>query len=73
MSMSFVYSKGDGKKQKQNLSQAPATGLSLPTQPLARPLQPLPPLQPSPVQQPGVPTSGPSQTTIHVLPTGNFI
>lgn len=62
-------SQGDGKKQKQNLSQAPATGLSIPTQPLARPLQPLPPLQPSPVQQPGVPTSGPSQTTIHVLPT----
>ncbi|XP_039556869.1 activating transcription factor 7-interacting protein 1 isoform X5 [Passer montanus] len=61
----------DGKKQKQNQSQAPVTGLSVPTQPLARPLQPLPPLQPSPVQQPGVPTSGPSQTTIHVLPTAS--
>ncbi|XP_062050841.1 activating transcription factor 7-interacting protein 1 isoform X1 [Lepus europaeus] len=36
-------------------------------QPLSRPLQPIqpaPPLQPS-----GVPTSGPSQTTIHLLPT----
>nr|XP_014123703.1 activating transcription factor 7-interacting protein 1 isoform X5 [Zonotrichia albicollis] len=61
----------DGKKQKQNQSQAPVPGLSLPTQPLTRPLQPLPPLQPSPVQQQGVPTSGPSQTTIHVLPTAS--
>ncbi|XP_059328218.1 activating transcription factor 7-interacting protein 1 isoform X8 [Ammospiza nelsoni] len=61
----------DGKKQKQNQSQAPVPGLSIPTQPLTRPLQPLPPLQPSPVQQPGVPTSGPSQTTIHVLPTAS--
>lgn len=69
--ISFVYFKADGKKQNQ--SQAPVTGLSIPTQPVTRPLQPLPPLQPSPVQQPGVPTSGPSQTTIHVLPTGNFI
>ncbi|XP_053834879.1 activating transcription factor 7-interacting protein 1 isoform X5 [Vidua macroura] len=64
-------SQADGKKQKQNQSQAPVTGLSIPTQPLTRPLQPLPPLQPSPVQQPGVPTSGPSQTTIHVLPTAS--
>ncbi|TRZ19426.1 hypothetical protein HGM15179_007666 [Zosterops borbonicus] len=62
-------SQADGKKQKQNQSQAPVTGLSIPTQPLTRPLQPLPPLQPSPLQQPGVPTSGPSQTTIHVLPS----
>ncbi|XP_057879669.1 activating transcription factor 7-interacting protein 1 isoform X4 [Melospiza georgiana] len=61
----------DGKKQKQNQSQAPVPGLSIPTQPLTRPLQPMPPLQPSPVQQPGVPTSGPSQTTIHVLPTAS--
>ncbi|XP_038011087.1 activating transcription factor 7-interacting protein 1 isoform X6 [Motacilla alba alba] len=64
-------SQADGKKQKQNQSQAPVTGLSIPAQPLTRPLQPLPPLQPSPVQQPGVPTSGPSQTTIHVLPTAS--
>ncbi|XP_021408488.2 activating transcription factor 7-interacting protein 1 isoform X2 [Lonchura striata] len=64
-------SQADGKKQKQNQSQAPVTGLSIPTQPLTRPLQPLPPLQPSPVQQPGVPTSGPSQTTIHVLPSAS--
>ncbi|NWY49459.1 MCAF1 protein, partial [Chionis minor] len=55
-------SQADGKKQNQ----APVTGLSISTQPLARPLQPL---QPNPVQQTGVPTSGPSQTTIHVLPT----
>ncbi|XP_021575179.1 activating transcription factor 7-interacting protein 1 [Carlito syrichta] len=37
------------------------------SQPVPRPLQPIqpaPPLQPS-----GVPTSGPSQTTIHLLPT----
>ncbi|XP_030816580.1 activating transcription factor 7-interacting protein 1 isoform X1 [Camarhynchus parvulus] len=64
-------SQADGKKQKQNQNQAPVPGLSIPTQPLTRPLQPLPPLQPSPVQQPGVPTSGPSQTTIHVLPTAS--
>lgn len=40
------------------------------SQPVSRPLQPIqpaPPLQPS-----GVPTSGPSQTTIHLLPTGKF-
>ncbi|KAM7131870.1 LOW QUALITY PROTEIN: activating transcription factor 7-interacting protein 1 [Ciconia maguari] len=55
----------DGKKQNQT----PVTGLSISTQPLARPLQPLQPLQPNPAQQTGVPTSGPSQTTIHVLPT----
>ncbi|KFW61136.1 Activating transcription factor 7-interacting protein 1 [Pygoscelis adeliae] len=55
-------SQADGKKQNQT----PVTGLSVSTQPLARPLQPL---QPNPVQQTGVPTSGPSQTTIHVLPT----
>ncbi|XP_075606866.1 activating transcription factor 7-interacting protein 1 isoform X5 [Balearica regulorum gibbericeps] len=52
----------DGKKQNQTS----VTGLSIPTQPLTRPLQPL---QPNPVQQTGVPTSGPSQTTIHVIPT----
>ncbi|NXA21432.1 MCAF1 protein, partial [Ibidorhyncha struthersii] len=55
-------SQADGKKQNQ----PPVAGLSITTQPLARPLQPL---QPNPVQQTGVPTSGPSQTTIHVLPT----
>ncbi|XP_027752564.1 activating transcription factor 7-interacting protein 1 isoform X8 [Empidonax traillii] len=61
-------SQADGKKPKQN--QTPVTGLSTPTQPSARPLQPsVPPLQPNPAQQTGVPTSGPSQTAIHVLPT----
>ncbi|NXG32573.1 MCAF1 protein, partial [Dromaius novaehollandiae] len=55
-------SQADAKKQNQTA----VTGLSLSTQPLARPLQPL---QPNPLQQTGVPTSGPSQTTIHVLPT----
>ncbi|XP_074433236.1 activating transcription factor 7-interacting protein 1 isoform X7 [Larus michahellis] len=58
-------SQADGKKQQQT----PLTGLAVSTQPLARPLQPLQPLQPAPAQQTGVPTSGPSQTTIHVLPT----
>ncbi|NXK75875.1 MCAF1 protein, partial [Amazona guildingii] len=58
-------SQADVKKQKQT----PVTGLSISTQPVARPLQPLQPSQPNPVQQAGVPTSGPSQTTIHVLPT----
>ncbi|NXJ68913.1 MCAF1 protein, partial [Rostratula benghalensis] len=56
-------SQADGKKQNQSS----VTGLSISTQPLAHPLQPL---QPNPTQQQtGVPTSGPSQTTIHVLPT----
>ncbi|XP_052525103.1 activating transcription factor 7-interacting protein 1 isoform X5 [Tympanuchus pallidicinctus] len=50
--------------KKQN--QTPPTAQSIPAQPLSRPL---PPLQPNPLQQTGVPTSGPSQTTIHVLPT----
>ncbi|KAL6082553.1 hypothetical protein STEG23_001584 [Scotinomys teguina] len=37
------------------------------SQPMSRPLQPI---QPAPPAQPsGVPTSGPSQTTIHLLPT----
>ncbi|NXE53552.1 MCAF1 protein, partial [Casuarius casuarius] len=58
-------SQADAKKQNQTA----VAGLSLSTQPLARPLQPLQPLQPNPLQQTGVPTSGPSQTTIHVLPT----
>lgn len=64
--MTLFCFKADGKKQNQT----PVTGLSTSSQPLARPLQPL---QPNPVQQTGVPTSGPSQTTIHVLPTGNEI
>ncbi|XP_051467029.1 activating transcription factor 7-interacting protein 1 isoform X3 [Apus apus] len=59
-------SQADSKKQNQT----PVTGLSISSQPLARPLQPSQPSQPNPVQQPGVPTSGPSQTTLHVLPTG---
>ncbi|XP_044311222.1 activating transcription factor 7-interacting protein 1 isoform X2 [Varanus komodoensis] len=52
----------DGKKQNQsNMS-----GMGLSTQSVARPLQPV---QTNPLQQAGVPTSGLSQTTIHVLPT----
>uniref|UniRef100_A0A8C8TNU1 Activating transcription factor 7 interacting protein n=1 Tax=Peromyscus maniculatus bairdii TaxID=230844 RepID=A0A8C8TNU1_PERMB len=44
----------------------PAPTLST-SQPMPRPLQPI---QPAPPAQPsGVPTSGPSQTTIHLLPT----
>ncbi|KAM8821633.1 activating transcription factor 7-interacting protein 1 [Eudromia elegans] len=58
-------SQADAKKQNQTA----VTALSLPAQALARPLRPLQPLQPNPLQQTGVPTSGPSQTTIHVLPT----
>nr|XP_020849973.1 LOW QUALITY PROTEIN: activating transcription factor 7-interacting protein 1 [Phascolarctos cinereus] len=47
-------------------SHAPVSAVSQSAQPLPRPLQPL---QPAPLQQAGVPTSGPSQTTIHLLPT----
>ncbi|XP_054243125.1 activating transcription factor 7-interacting protein 1 isoform X2 [Indicator indicator] len=54
----------DTKKQNQT----PVTGLSISTQPLARPAQPS---QPAPVQQTGVPTSGPSPTTLHVLPAAS--
>lgn len=61
----FVF-EADAKKQNQS----GVSGIGLSSQPLARPLQPL---QATPLQQTGVPTSGPSQTTIHVLPTGNFI
>ncbi|XP_075791317.1 activating transcription factor 7-interacting protein 1 isoform X7 [Pelodiscus sinensis] len=52
----------DAKKQNQS----GVSGMGLSSQPLTRPLQPL---QATPLQQTGVPTSGPSQTTIHVLPT----
>ncbi|XP_067998725.1 activating transcription factor 7-interacting protein 1 isoform X5 [Melanerpes formicivorus] len=54
----------DTKKQNQT----PVTGPSVSTQPLARPAQPS---QPAPVQQAGVPTSGPSPATLHVLPTAS--
>ncbi|XP_069845757.1 activating transcription factor 7-interacting protein 1-like isoform X1 [Dipodomys merriami] len=37
-------------------------------QPLPRPLQPIQPAPPPPPPPSGVPTSGPSQTTIHLLP-----
>ncbi|NWR53997.1 MCAF1 protein, partial [Bucorvus abyssinicus] len=60
-------SQADAKKQNQT----PVTGPTIPTQPVARPSQPpqpLQPLPPNPVQQTGVPTSGPSPTTLHVLP-----
>ncbi|XP_073183416.1 activating transcription factor 7-interacting protein 1 isoform X7 [Lepidochelys kempii] len=55
-------SQADAKKQNQS----GVSGIGLSSQPLARPLQPL---QATSLQQTGVPTSGPSQTTIHVLPT----
>ncbi|NWU91522.1 MCAF1 protein, partial [Upupa epops] len=59
-------SPADGKKPNQT----PVTALSTSTAPVARPAQqPSQPLQPNPVPQTGVPTSGPSTTTIHVLPT----
>ncbi|XP_066489740.1 activating transcription factor 7-interacting protein 1 isoform X2 [Tiliqua scincoides] len=52
------------KKQNQNI---PGISLStLSTQSIARPLQPV---QSSPLQQAGAPSSSLSQTTIHVLPT----
>ncbi|XP_062989721.1 activating transcription factor 7-interacting protein 1 isoform X2 [Elgaria multicarinata webbii] len=52
----------DGKKQNQsNIS-----GMGLSTPSVARALQPV---QTNPLQQPVAPTSGLSQTTIHVLPT----
>ncbi|XP_054023597.1 activating transcription factor 7-interacting protein 1 [Dryobates pubescens] len=54
--------------KKQNQTQTAVTGLSVSTQPLARPAQPS---QPAPVQQTGVPTSGPSQATLHVLPAAS--
>ncbi|XP_062931096.1 activating transcription factor 7-interacting protein 1 isoform X2 [Cynocephalus volans] len=50
----------------KKLNHTPVSTVSS-SQPVSRPLQPIqpaPPLQPS-----GVPTSGPSQTTIHLLPT----
>ncbi|XP_078194409.1 activating transcription factor 7-interacting protein 1 isoform X4 [Callithrix jacchus] len=50
----------------KKLNHTPVSTMSS-SQPVSRPLQPIqpaPPLQPS-----GVPTSGPSQTTIHLLPT----
>ncbi|XP_055990533.1 activating transcription factor 7-interacting protein 1 isoform X2 [Sorex fumeus] len=53
-------------QEPKKLSHAPVSTMSA-SQPVSRPLQPIqpaPPLQPS-----GVPTSGPSQTTIHLLPT----
>ncbi|XP_060101291.1 activating transcription factor 7-interacting protein 1 isoform X2 [Heteronotia binoei] len=59
----------DGSSQeskKQNQNQSNTSGISLPNQSVARPLQPV---QTSPVQQTGAPASGLSQTTIHVLPT----
>uniref|UniRef100_A0A8C5RQ50 Fibronectin type-III domain-containing protein n=1 Tax=Laticauda laticaudata TaxID=8630 RepID=A0A8C5RQ50_LATLA len=54
----------DGKKQNQNQPNNPGMGLSAPS--IARPLHPV---QTTPLQQAGVPTSGLSQATIHVLPT----
>ncbi|NXI67949.1 MCAF1 protein, partial [Anseranas semipalmata] len=57
---------GSSQAEAKKQNQTPVTGLSISTQPLSRPL---PSLQPNTVQQTGVPTSGPSQTTIHVLPT----
>ncbi|CAO2607006.1 Activating transcription factor 7-interacting protein 1 [Lemmus lemmus] len=53
-------------QEPKKLSHPSAPAMSTP-QPMPRPLQPI---QPAPPAQPsGVPTSGPSQTTIHLLPT----
>ncbi|ERE66601.1 activating transcription factor 7-interacting protein 1 [Cricetulus griseus] len=57
---------GTTQADPKKLSQPPAPTMST-SQPISRPLQPI---QPAPPAQPsGVPTSGPSQTTIHLLPT----
>ncbi|KAJ7330002.1 hypothetical protein JRQ81_016176 [Phrynocephalus forsythii] len=52
----------DSKKQ----TQPSVSGVGQSTQPTTRPLQPM---QSAPLQQAGAPSSGLSQTTIHVLPT----
>ncbi|XP_008577318.1 PREDICTED: activating transcription factor 7-interacting protein 1 isoform X2 [Galeopterus variegatus] len=57
---------GAASQDLKKLNHTPVSTVSS-SQPVSRPLQPIqpaPPLQPS-----GVPTSGPSQTTIHLLPT----
>ncbi|XP_054844316.1 activating transcription factor 7-interacting protein 1 isoform X2 [Eublepharis macularius] len=54
------------KSKKQNQNQSNTSGMGLPTQSIARPLQPV---QTSPLQQAGASASGLPQTTIHVLPT----
>uniref|UniRef100_T1E7F2 Activating transcription factor 7-interacting protein 1-like protein n=1 Tax=Crotalus horridus TaxID=35024 RepID=T1E7F2_CROHD len=56
----------DGKKQNQNQNQSNNSGMGLSAPSVARPLHPV---QTTPLQQAGVPTSGLSQATIHVLPT----
>ncbi|XP_029390196.1 activating transcription factor 7-interacting protein 1 isoform X2 [Mus pahari] len=56
-----------GTTQEPKKISPPSASTVSTSQPMSRPLQPIlpaPPLQPS-----GVPTSGPSQATIHVLPT----
>lgn len=56
-----------GTTQDPKKISPPSSSTVSTSQPMSRPLQPIlpaPPLQPS-----GVPTSGPSQATIHVLPT----
>ncbi|XP_064011162.1 activating transcription factor 7-interacting protein 1 isoform X2 [Pogoniulus pusillus] len=58
------HSSQDSKKQNQT----PATGLSISTQTLAQPAQPP---QLAPVQQTGVPMSGSSQASLHVLPAAS--
>ncbi|XP_037702243.1 activating transcription factor 7-interacting protein 1 isoform X2 [Choloepus didactylus] len=50
--------------KKQNHAPVSTMGSSQPASRPLQPIQPAPPLQPS-----GVPTSGPSQTTIHLIPT----
>ncbi|XP_071891846.1 activating transcription factor 7-interacting protein 1 isoform X11 [Anas platyrhynchos] len=57
---------GSSQAESKKQNQTPASGLSISSQPLSRPM---PSLQPTSQQQTGVPTSGPSQTTIHVVPT----
>ncbi|KAM5254594.1 activating transcription factor 7-interacting protein 1 isoform 2-T4 [Hipposideros larvatus] len=57
---------GASSQEPKKVNHTPVSTMGS-SQPASRPLQPIqpaPPLQPS-----GVPTSGPSQTTIHLLPT----
>ncbi|KAL1775650.1 activating transcription factor 7-interacting protein 1 isoform X1 [Sigmodon hispidus] len=57
---------GTTAQDPKKLSHSSVTAMST-SQPATRPLQPIQPAPPA--QQSGVPTSGPSQTTIHLLPT----
>ncbi|XP_021084516.1 activating transcription factor 7-interacting protein 1 isoform X2 [Mesocricetus auratus] len=56
-----------GTTQDPKKPSHPSAPAMSPSQPMSRPLQPIQPAPPAPPS--GVPTSGPSQTTIHLLPS----